>query len=113
MGVPPPRGSEKQVAKKTRWGRNSLSMWLQNGSQHLNFWIILGNILDDFTHHLFGGFQLDYPTILQSILASLLGLFKNCSKIALKLIDLCECTLRQHGSMVFTVLAPCILVILS
>ena len=52
-----------------------------------------------------------FSFILGSILASFLWFVQNFSQIVLKLADLRKCSQRQHGSMIFEVWAPHILMI--
>ena len=57
------------------------------------FWVLC---FDVFPYHLSDGFQLDLSSIWEIILACFC-LFKICSNIVLKLIDLCKCTRRPNG----------------
>ena len=72
-----PRGSKKQVAKKTRWCLNSSSKWLQNGSPKLTIRCILCNIFWCFSVSFAWWFSIGFFDHFESILASFLWFFKN------------------------------------
>ena len=77
----PRTGSEKQVAKKTRYWMKGPCKWLRNGSQNLKVWRIGNNAFRCFGAFFFDVSWTDWSTILKSffsiIFMVLLNVFEN------------------------------------
>ena len=94
----PLRGSEKQVANKCATGRNSQATGSKMG---IKVWRILGDM-----------FRWFFASFCWWFLNRFVDHFGIYFCIILMIcLDLCKCTRRSHGSMVFKVSAPCILMI--
>ena len=109
----PPRGSEKQVAKKTRHSGKGSCNWLQNGSPNCKVGDIVGDMFRYFPASFLGLFFNGFSMVLGVFFASISCFIWMSSGIFLKLAALAKSAPRQHGSMVFEVLTLRFLMVFS